>query len=85
MCACVSSPVICVVRDDSIRDAITIIANRIIIRKHTRTHCLCTNDDNTLADGGLSSNEKFDTHETYTVKKTHRKRMIEGSTSIDKY
>jgi hypothetical protein len=26
-------------------------------------------DDNILADGGLSSNKKFDTHETHTVRK----------------
>jgi hypothetical protein len=73
LCACVSSVLLCVIENDSIRDAITITTNSGIIRKHTRTHCICTNDDNTLADGGLSSNGKFDTHETYTMRERQRK------------
>jgi hypothetical protein len=78
---CLFSSYVCVVENDSISDAITITTNRQSYIKHTtRAHCICTNDDNTLADGGRSSNGKLDTPETHRVREK-KKRMIEGSTS----
>lgn len=57
----------CVVENDLIIDAITILTNRQSYINILEKWSVRTNNDNTMADGKQSSNGKFDTHQTYKV------------------